>query len=373
MADKFLTRIDELAYATGNKFEQINIARLKTVANHIREIGRETPVTINPVREKSKAYDNIREMDLLFLAFCIGMFDDIGKEYTNYAKNTYNEQENAVKNIETYSEKTIPYEGNLKANMITDDVIRKTQNSFINISRTTVTSQEYIKAIDKAVETIQSGQGVDYDKQMASALRELSDKCNRVKYASGITRRLDSAVRMNIYEGARRIQREINQEQAQRLGMDAVVISAHADCAPDHLEIQGQKYTLDEYQALNDELARPIGTLNCRHYELYTFSFLDNPYSDEYVEGLREQSTRKLKINGRPVTKYRASQMMRELETRMRYTLDRIKTADFAGNEELRIEQERLLATQRTAYTSLCKQAGYKPQWDRVFIKGVNY
>ena len=65
--------------------------------------------------------------------------------------------------------------------------------------------------------------------------------------------------------------------------------------------------------------------------------------------------------------------MMRELETRMRYTLDRIKTADFAGNEELRIEQERLLATQRTAYTSLCKQAEYKPQWDRIFIKGVNY
>lgn len=370
MADKFLTRIDNLAYVTGNKFEKLNIERLKKVATHIREIGQENPATINPVREKSKAYDNLHEMDLLMLAYCIGLFDNLSKEYNSYAKDVYNEQENIARDNGISANKIVPYSENLTVKQIVSQTIEKTQNSFLNISRTTATSQEYIKAIDKAVEAVTNN--LDYEKEMARVINQLSDKCNRVQYASGITRRLDSAVRMNMYEGARRIQRQINYEQAQRLGMNSVVISAHADCAPDHLEIQGQKYTIEEFDIINSELARPIGTLNCRHFEMYTFDFLDNPYSDEYLEQLREQSTELVNINGKNVTKYKASQMMRELETRMRYTLDRIKTSEFAGNEENTINQKRLLETQKTAYRELCSKAGYKPDWKRVYIKGVN-
>lgn len=365
--DKILFSIDNLSYVIGNKFEQLNIERLKTMGNHIKEIGEKgqnDTALVSLPEEESKANDNIHEMDLYMLAFCVGLFDDIEENYTKYAKDVYEEQEQAARDMGL--PQSLPYEDNTTVKNIVRNVTQDTSNAFVNISRTTVTSEEYRQAIDEAVRAVQNGG--DYMKITDSVVKRLSDKGNRVKYASGITRRLDSAARMNIYEGARRLREEINREQARRLGMDSVVVSAHIDCAPDHLEIQGMKYLISEFEQINNSLQRPIGTMNCRHYLMYTFSFLDNPYSDEYLADLRAQGKKSIDFHGKKITPYKATQMMRDLETRMRYTLDRIDMGKFSGNDETVTSSEQLLKTQQLAYKNLCKMTNMQPDWKRVYV-----
>lgn len=370
MTDKFLSRIDEIAYRIGNKFEKLNIAILKKPASQIKEIKSKKPKNISLVYEQGKAYDNIRESKDLIMAFCIGLFDEISDELNNYAKTVYDTQDDIIKTVDLPKEYAVPYEDNHTAQEITRNAVNLTRNSFINIANTSVMSQEYISAIDKAVAAVTNGE--DFDKVMSSTINELSNKFTRVTYASGITRRLDSAARMNIYEGARRIQRQLDYEQAKRLGMDAVVISAHADCAPDHLEIQGQKFSLSEFDEINSTLHRPIGTLNCRHYEMYTFSYLDNPYSAEYVQALHDRSLETIDINGKKVTRYKAEQMARALETRMRYTLDRIQMSQQASNDINAEAQKSVFESQKAAYVKLCSQIGIRPDYRRIFVKGVD-
>ena len=82
----------------------------------------------------------------------------------------------------------------------------------------------------------------------------------RITYASGRTRRLDSACRMNILEGVRQVNNGIRKEMGNQYGADGVEIDAHGLCAEDHLPYQGKQYTIKAYEKLNNKLKRPIGT-----------------------------------------------------------------------------------------------------------------
>lgn len=141
----------------------------------------------------------------------------------------------------------------------------------------------------------------------------------RVTYKNGVIRRLDSAVRMNVLEGIRQVNMGIRDIAGKEFGADGVELSAHALCVSDHLPYQGLQYTNDEFEDLNSDLVCEIGTCNCQHYTFpIVIGVSSRTYSDEKLRQFKEYSNETIDVEGKQMSRYKASQYMRKLETNMR-------------------------------------------------------
>lgn len=96
--------------------------------------------------------------------------------------------------------------------------------------------QVYQDTIDKAILSISQGKQ-DFYSSMRQTLKELGGS-GLVQYESGRTRRLDSAVRMNILDGMRALNNETSRRFGEEYNADGIEISVHSQPAPDHSDIQ---------------------------------------------------------------------------------------------------------------------------------------
>ena len=86
--------------------------------------------------------------------------------------------------------------------------LRVTEQEMRNLSRTTVVTEAYRNAVDVAVQAVQSGL-IDYKSAIRSAMTAAGKNGLRVQYASGMTRRLDSAMRQNVLDGVRSLNNDV--------------------------------------------------------------------------------------------------------------------------------------------------------------------
>ena len=77
----------------------------------------------------------------------------------------------------------------------------------------------------------------------AMGLRVRDTGTRAVQYESGHTRRVDTAVRMNVLDAMRRMNQRAMEEVGREFGADGVEIDAHMLCAEDHLPYQGQQFS----------------------------------------------------------------------------------------------------------------------------------
>ena len=93
----------------------------------------------------------------------------------------------------------------------------------------------YRDAVDVAITSVQAGV-TDYNSAIRRTMKTAAQDGLRVKYPnSGLTRRLDSAVRQNVLDGVRAVNNDVLRQLGNEYGADGVEISAHALCATDHL------------------------------------------------------------------------------------------------------------------------------------------
>lgn len=224
----------------------------------------------------------------------------------------------------------------------------------------------YIKAIDRAIFFAQSGV-VDYHTAIRSTVQEMARSgLRRVTFDSGYSRRLDSQARMNILEGVRRLNGEIMAETGRRFGADGVEISAHALCAPDHLDIQGRQYRQADWDRINSGLKRPIGTLNCHHYATPIIYGASKPvYSREELAEINRKSNELVDWNGKQMSRYEASQEQRRLETKIRYAKDEREALKAAGDELGAREAGKKAAKYQKEYKAFCDKTGLTPRYER--------
>ena len=86
--------------------------------------------------------------------------------------------------------------------------------------------QVYQDTIDKAILSISQGKQ-DFYSSMRQTLKELGGS-GLVQYESGRTRRLDSAVRMNILDGMRALNNETSRRFGEEYNADGIEISVHS-------------------------------------------------------------------------------------------------------------------------------------------------
>lgn len=157
------------------------------------------------------------------------------------------------------------------------------------------------------------------------ATRTLADSGLRVLYASGHTRSLYSAVRLNVMDGYRSTMADLRLIQGKEFGADGVEVSAHVPCAADHDAYQGRQFKREAFANLQASLSRQlVYGPNCRHMvSPIIVGISKSAYSDSELKSMRDRSREQVTFtgtSGKQLTKsrYDASQYQRSLETQIR-------------------------------------------------------
>lgn len=382
--------IEDYSYLVSARFEAINTHYLKLIAKQINEIGGLGPANLHRLQQMAKFNQNIAEINQLLAQETNRTLEELYQVYDMSGFSVYGDYADMYK---ANGVTQIPFKDNMAIQGYLNSVKSLTQGTFMNMANTTVASHSsYQKLVDTAIDAIATGQ-TDYNSMIRNQLSTIADEGLTITYASGYKRRLDSAVRMNILEGVRKVNEGVTDVAGQEFGNDGWELTAHALCAKDHIDIQGRQFaagmvdkTVDgikyhSYDLMNDNLKRHIGTCNCKHRRFPIILGLSEPaYTYEELKQYKANSKQEVTLtmgynaDGTPrtktMTKYEATQVQRNLETEIRRAKDRHIIFENAGDTVgTKQAKDRILALRKT-YKRISNEAGLTPKWDRTFVAG---
>lgn len=233
----------------------------------------------------------------------------------------------------------------------------------------------YQSLIDKAVKSVALGKE-GYQNAIRNTLNQLADsgvKIHQEKlgYPSGRNIRLDSMIKQSILDSYREYQNEINEEIGKQIGADGVEIDVHFPCAVDHLEVQGQQYSNDDFDALQNDLERPIGTYNCRHNINPIILDIDKPqYSKKELSNIIKRNNKEYKYEDKKYTKYEASQEQRRLETAIRRQKDRQIVSKASGDIKGIAKAQSKISELTSKYADFSKSMDLPMYKERLSVSG---
>ena len=254
-----------------------------------------------------------------------------------------------------------------------------------NLSQTTIISDAYQNAVDKAIQAVQMGVE-DYNKSIRRALEEAAGEGlkveigktgayeTRIGYGGKYSRRLDSAIRQNVLDGIRSLSNATLQQLGEEFGADGVEISAHMLCAEDHLLYQGKQYSNQAFADIQEKLDRPFGMWNCKHSIHPILLGISEPaYSDEELAEYRKFSNEQITIDGITKTRYQWTQEQRRIETAVRRQKDVSVCARAAGNGPMRRDAQRTINALMDRYDNVTEAAGLLTEYNRMRVAGFKH
>lgn len=363
------------------RIERVNREMLTILGKRIREIGQLSPTDAYVLANSVEMGADINKITQELAKATGKNIDDIYPLYNELAQRNVRFAEVLYKYREL---KYIPYAENLRLQQQVKTWGDLTADTFINISRTTGFSlpdytgsktwyklaSGYQHAIDQAV--VATSTGTNYSDQMYKVIKNMSDSGIRtVDYASGYSRRLDSSVRMNLLEGVRRVNQGTQDIIGSEVGADGVEISAHALCAEDHLPYQGKQFSKAEYEALNNRLDRPIGSLNCKHFAYDIVLGVSSPsFSKSLLKEYKDNSLEKVKWEGKTYTRYQMTQLQRKYETAIRRQKDFQIIARESNNKRAIAKAQSNITRLTKEYKKLSDTASLRPEMERMRVIG---
>lgn len=364
-----------------SRIEQGNEYILKQMGNTIRYIGTLSPSKANQLVNILKYggnYDKIvrklAQITELNIRDIEKIFEAVAKENLYFAKQFY----------EYRKIKYIPYEKNISLQRQVKALARITANNYMNMSRTlaftkiengkviyTDLARTYQNMIDEAVLNISQGK-TDFNSNMYKTIKELGQSgIKTVDYASGYSRRLDSAVRQNIQGALRDMSNELQKQFGEEFDYDGIEVSHHANPAPDHEFIDGEQFSKEEFEKIDSELERPVGELNCYHYIFPIILGVSKPnYTKGQLQADKENNKKGFVYEGKHYTLYEGTQLQRKIETEIRKAKDTQIIAKASSNKEL-VQESQTRITQLTyKYRELSKISGLPTQLERARVSG---
>lgn len=363
------------------RLQGVNALYIRKIAAQIKRIGELTPSSVNrlvAMADMGADISEIREQLRLAVGASAKELRDI---FQRALTETYNDPRFAA-----YLEENpdaIQPEAEERITRYASAVYQQTAASLYNLSNTTAITLGYRNAIDKAVLATSTGVG-SYTETMRDTIREIGRAGMQVTYASGYKRRLDTAVRQNIVDAVRQINKQASAMIGEELGYDAVEISAHSRSAPDHEPVQGRVFLKADFENMQAGLPfrdvnghlyqgfkRPISEWNCRHIPLSFSTKYSKPvYTDEQLRRMADENQKGCIINGKHRTLYEASQMMRNIETEVRRQKDTAVAAQAAGDDALRKECQRSINALVRQYAAVAKASGNDEKRQRMTVEG---
>lgn len=382
---------EQLAERLVSRIEDINAEILKKIGEDIKYISKLSPsqaYQISQIFKYGGSYEEIAKE----LAKVSGknvqdiykIFDEVAKSNKQFAKDFYK-----FRGIQY-----VPYSQDIALQQQVKSIATLTAGTYLNIANTSAIGliqdgqfkqlqQAYQEIIDKAIISVIEGKK-DFYSSMRSTLKELGSN-GLVQYESGRTRRLDSAVRMNMLDGIRQLNNETSKRFGQEYDADGIEISVHGNPAPDHADIQGRQFSNEEYDKLEaGEIAkdvkghkydgadkRHISEYNCRHTIFPIVIGVSKPeYTEEQLKKIEEDNLKGFEYNGKHYTNYEGTQLQRRLELEVRKQKDTQILARASGDKELAQQSEIKIRQLTYRYNELCNISGLLPKRTRMSVSG---
>ena len=366
LAERFATRMDKVTEVT-----------YKTIGNRINKIGK---MSVTDAKKINRLVIYNEDMTKIVAELHKQTNKNISEIEEMYKTVSEKDYKDSKKDFEANGVEYIPYTQNNRLKLIVGSVATITEKEMKNISRTTAIgfrdyldneviykgiAEVYQEAIDTAITAVVTGVS-DYQTEMYKVLKPMVNSGIRtIDYVSGYSRRLDSSVRQAILTGIRQVNQETTNEIGRQFGADGYEITAHGDCAPDHLDIQGKQYTQKEFRQLNERLERPVGELNCKHFAYPIVIGVSSPaYTKKQLKELERESTRKIEYEGKTYTAYEATQVQRKLETQIRQQ----KENKLIGNDKITKEANAKIRALTTKYKDFSNKAGLPIKTNRLRV-----
>ena len=258
LSDEVLDKVIERLVA---RIESGNTYTLKKIAKTIKEI-RDIPQSdvhrLNKIIESGGDYDKIvkklSEITDLNEKEIYEIFQEVAKKDYQFAEQFYKFR----------NKKYISWEENEALRRQVDSIAKITADEYRNISRTLAFSKNvngkvvysdigkaYQDTIDEAIINVNQGKET-FNSQLRHTLKQLANSgLKTVDWESGVSRRLDSAVRTHLKDGLRNLHIEMQKQFGKEFDSDGVEISVHGYPAPDHAEVQGRQFSNEEFVKKN--------------------------------------------------------------------------------------------------------------------------
>lgn len=341
---------------------------LTRMGEHLRDIGQLTASDVNRLVELKRLNANMEQIKREIAKAARMSADDIEKLFKAVAESDLR-----------FADKVYASDHNpdIKANPALERILKAqakiTKQELSNLSQTTLLSDGYREAIDVAVQTVQGGV-TDYSTAIRKAMKSAASEGLRVRYPnSGLTRRLDSAVRMNVLDGVRAVNQDIMRQVGKEFKADGIELSAHNLCAEDHLPYQGTQMSIKEFERLQNRLDRPFGLWNCHHSWHYIILGVSKPaYSPEELDEFKHNSREEITIDGVTKTRYEWTQEQRKIETAIRYQKDIAVAAKASGDKMTRRECQYNINNLWKRYDKVSEAAGLKEKPERTRVEGFS-
>lgn len=353
---------------TISKFEGLSVSEAHKLAQQMKN-GRE----IDKIMEDLEKASQLSRKDLEELL-------EIAAEENIEFANVYYEAKGMDK---------VSYKDSKQFQDIVKSVEKTTQGVFLNLSSTTAikllkdNGEGYLKGIreayedviDRCVLAVATGQ-TNYQKAMYDTIKQLSSSgVKKIFYDNegkrAYARRLDSSVRMNILDGVRQVNIGVQEQVGKEFGADGVEVSHHVNCAPDHIHIDGQQFSKKKFEKINNNLTRPVASMNCRHFVFSIVLGVSSPlYTKKQLEEDRKNNEKGFEYEGKHYTLYEGEQLQRKIELAVRQQKD-LQIIAKASNDKDTISKSQSNITQLTQkYKELSKISGLPTKMDRMRVVG---
>ena len=402
---------EKLVQVLIDRINALNEDILTIIGNRIKQIGELTPTQVHQIQQMlmyntdiNTIVQKLAEITNMNVNDIYNMFEYSAKTNQDFAKQFYKARGISY----------IPYAQNKALKEQIRAIARITAKEYANISRTSAIgytvkdlkgnlvfkdiSSTYKDIIDKAI--LNAGQGkTTYQQEMRNAIKQIGQSgLKTLDYESGRSMRLDSAIRMNVLDGMRSLNNQLQEQFGEEFDYNMIQISHHTAPAVDHSinniakgqydidghqfakidilkkqildgieknikleDIQGNKVKVNgkwyyDYDYINNLLSRQISTLNCRHYIFPGILGISKPlYSEEQLKKDKEENIKGFELDGRHYTKYEASQLLRKIERTIRKDKDIQILAKSSGDKDLTLQMQTNITQLTTKYRQICK------------------
>ena len=373
-----------------DRIDLLNIELLAEIAKQIKYIGTLAPSDVHKLAQMILYGENVNWIARRLSEITNLNVRDI---YKILKKTAIENQEFARQFYKARGIDFIPYEKNELLQKQVNAIAKITANRYKNIMNSTAyvlddklvpINKIYTEVIDKAILSVSQGKE-SYQMAMRKSMNELVEKGMRIRvdkngnptgtrvvdYKSGLSRRADTAIRMNMLEGIRTTSDELQRQFGEEFGADGIEISVHEHPAPDHANIQGKQFSNEEFEELNKELERPIGTLNCYHYIFSIILGVSKPqYTQKELDEINKENKKGFEFEGKHYTLYEGTQLQRRIETKVRELKDKQIMYKSMGDIDEAANCQRKISELIDKYNDLSKTSGLKSKFARMNVSG---
>lgn len=375
--------LERLSERLVDRIEELNIFFIKKIGKQLYDIGTITPSQLAQLLQSVKygsdideIMNKIAEITNKNVEDIYAIFEEVAKKNQTYAKQFY----------EYKKVNFIPYDSNIALQNQVKSIAKATAEDYMNMSKTfaymtsnsqgikefTSISEMYQKITDRAILSVQQGRE-SYQSAIHNTMQEMtSNSLRTVDYATGYSRRADSSVRMNIMDGIRRLNRELQEKFGKEFGANGIEVSHHKNSAPDHIDtVDGKQFSKEEFEWVNNSLDRHVGELNCYHFIYPIVLGVSKPiYSKEQLEEDKSNNEKGFDFDGNHYTNYEGTQLQRKIETKIRQYKDRQIGAKVINdmNEVYHCQKKIQQLTQK--YNDLAKASNLPTKIGRLRVEG---